>query len=296
MLFETSPRVRGLQDRLNGFMEQHVYPNESRYFQEAETLGPWKSYPVVEELKPVARAAGLWNLFLPPKYRGEGLTNAEYAPLGEIMGRSLLAPELFNCSAPDNGNMEVLMHYGTPEQQARWLTPLLEGEIRSCFAMTEPAVASSDATNVQASIERNGDEYVVNGRKWYTTGATDPRCRIAIFMGKTDPDNSDRHLQQSMILVPMDAPGVTVVRPIGVFGFYGVPDRASEVVFENVRLPASNLLLGEAAASRSHRAASDPAGYITACASSGCRNVCSSSCASGRLPESRSAGRSPTRA
>jgi acyl-CoA dehydrogenase len=245
MFFDTTPKVRDITQRLTAFMEQHVYPNERRYFEEAEKLGPWKTYPVIEELKPLARAAGLWNLFLPRVHDPAGLTNFEYAPLCEIMGRSLLGPELFNCSAPDTGNMEVLMHYGTPEQKAQWLPPLLAGEIRSCFAMTEPAVASSDATNVQASIARSGDDYVVNGRKWYTTGATDPRCRIAIFMGKTDPDNPNRHLQQSMILVPMDAPGVKVVRPIGVFGFYGVPDRASEVTFENVRVPASNLLLGE---------------------------------------------------
>jgi len=245
MFFDTTPKIRDITQRLTAFMEQHVYPNERRYFEEAEKLGPWKTYPVIEELKPLARAAGLWNLFLPRVYDPAGLTNFEYAPLCEIMGRSLLGPELFNCSAPDTGNMEVLMHYGTPEQKAQWLPPLLAGEIRSCFAMTEPAVASSDATNVQASIARSGDDYVVNGRKWYTTGATDPRCRIAIFMGKTDPDNPNRHLQQSMILVPMDAPGVKVVRPIGVFGFYGVPDRASEVIFENVRVPASNLLLGE---------------------------------------------------
>ena len=245
MFFDTTPKVRDITQRLTAFMEQHVYPNERRYFEEAEKLGPWKTYPVIEELKPLARAAGLWNLFLPRVHDPAGMTNFEYAPLCEIMGRSLLGPELFNCSAPDTGNMEVLMHYGTPEQKAQWLPPLLAGEIRSCFAMTEPAVASSDATNVQASIARSGDDYVVNGRKWYTTGATDPRCRIAIFMGKTDPDNPNRHLQQSMILVPMDTPGVKVVRSIGVFGFYGVPDRASEVTFENVRVPASNLLLGE---------------------------------------------------
>jgi acyl-CoA dehydrogenase len=188
---------------------------------------------------------GLWNLFLPHSEHGAGLTNLEYAPLCEIMGRSHLAPELFNCSAPDTGNMEVLARYGTAEQQERWLKPLLAGEIRSCFAMTEPKVASSDATNIESSIVRAGDEYIVNGHKWYTTNATDPRCKIAIFMGKSDPDNADRHRQQSMILVPLDAPGVTVVRPIAVFGFYGVPDRASEVTFEDVRVPAANILLGE---------------------------------------------------
>jgi acyl-CoA dehydrogenase len=226
-------------------MDRHVYPNEERFYKEAEELGPWKVYPVVEELKPKARSEGLWNLFLPESDHGAGLTNFEYAPLCEIMGRSHLAPELFNCSAPDTGNMEVLARYGTKEHQERWLQPLLAGEIRSCFAMTEPAVASSDATNIESSIVRDGDDYVINGRKWYTTNATDPRCKICIFMGKTDPDNADRHRQQSMVLVPMDAPGVQVLRPIPVFGFYGVPDRASEVVFKDVRVPVSNILLGE---------------------------------------------------
>jgi acyl-CoA dehydrogenase len=244
-VFDPSSKVQALQARLAAFMAEHVYPNERRYYDEAETLGPWKVYPVVEELKPKAKAAGLWNLFLPHSEHGAGLTNLEYAPLCEIMGRSHLAPELFNCSAPDTGNMEVLARYGTPEQQERWLKPLLAGEIRSCFAMTEPKVASSDATNIEASIVRDGADYVVNGHKWYTTNATDPRCRIAIFMGKSDPDNADRHRQQSMILVPMDTPGVIVVRPIAVFGFYGVPDRASEVTFENVRVPATSMLLGE---------------------------------------------------
>jgi acyl-CoA dehydrogenase len=245
MPFEPSARVRELQDRIGDFMQTHVYPNEARYFAQAEQLGPWSVLPVVEELKPLARAAGLWNLFLPDSQHGAGLSNLDYAPLCEIMGRSLLAPEVFNCAAPDTGNMEVLARYGTPEQQAQWLRPLLDGEIRSCFAMTEPAVASSDATNIESSIVRDGDHYVINGHKWYTTNATHPRCRIAIFMGKSDPAHPDRHRQQSMILVPMDSPGVRVLRPLPVFGFYGVPDRASEVVFENVRVPASNMLLGE---------------------------------------------------
>ena len=244
-MFELSPRVETLRQRVIGFMEEHVYPNERLFYEQAEKLGPWAVYPVVEELKPKARAAGLWNLFLPASDHGAGLTNLEYAPLCEVMGRSHLAPEVFNCSAPDTGNMEVLERYGTAEHKKLWLKPLLAGEIRSCFAMTEPAVASSDATNIQSSIVRDGDEYVINGHKWYTTNATDPRCKIAIFMGKTDPDNADRYRQQSMILVPMDTPGVKVIRPIAVFGFYGVPDRASEVVFENVRVPASNMLLGE---------------------------------------------------
>jgi acyl-CoA dehydrogenase len=245
MSFEPSPKVQQLQARLVAFMDEHIYPNEARHAEEAETLGPWKVHPVIEELKPKARAAGLWNLFLPASEHGAGLSNLEYAPLCEIMGRSFLAPEVFNCSAPDTGNMEVLARYGTPEHQERWLKPLLAGEIRSCFAMTEPKVASSDATNIESSIVRDGDDYVINGHKWYTTNATDPRCKIAIFMGKSDPANPNRHLQQSMILVPMDAPGVKVIRPLPVFGFYGMPDRASEVTFTNVRVPASNMLLGE---------------------------------------------------
>ena len=245
MLYQESQKVTELKHRLRSFMDHHVYPNEARFYKEAEELGAWRVFPVVEELKPKAREAGLWNLFLPESEHGAGLTNLEYAPLCEVMGRSHLAPELFNCSAPDTGNMEVLARYGTREHQERWLKPLLAGEIRSCFAMTEPAVASSDATNIESSIRRDGDDYVINGRKWYTTNATDPRCKICIFMGKTDPDNPDRHRQQSMILVPMDTPGVQVLRAIPVFGFYGVPDRASEVVFENVRVPATNMLLGE---------------------------------------------------
>jgi acyl-CoA dehydrogenase len=245
MSFEPTPKVQQFQQCLTAFMDEHIYPNEKRHLEETEALGPWQVLPLVEELKPKARDAGLWNLFLPESEHGAGLTNLEYAPLCEIMGRSLLAPEVFNCSAPDTGNMEVLARYGTPAHQERWLKPLLAGEIRSCFAMTEPDVASSDATNIQSSIVRDGDEYVVNGHKWYTTNATDPRCKIAIFMGKTDPDNVDRHKQQSMILVPMDAPGVKVVRAIPVFGFYGSPDRASEVMFTNVRVPISNMLLGE---------------------------------------------------
>lgn len=245
MSYDSSPKVQALQQRLMAFMEEHIYPNEQRHAEEAENLGPWKVHPVIEELKPKAREAGLWNLFLPHSEHGAGLTNLEYAPLCEIMGRSFLAPEVFNCSAPDTGNMEVLARYGTPEHQEHWLKPLLAGEIRSCFAMTEPEVASSDATNIESSIVRDGDHYVINGHKWYTTNATDPRCTISIFMGKTDPQNSDRHKQQSMILVPMNAPGVNVVRALPVFGFYGMPDRASEVVFKNVLVPASNILLGE---------------------------------------------------
>jgi alkylation response protein AidB-like acyl-CoA dehydrogenase len=224
-------------------MAAHVYPNERRFYQEAERLGPWAEYPVVEELKPVVREAGLWNLFLPAE--AGGLTNLEYAPLCEIMGRSHLAPEVFNCNAPDTGNMETILRYGSEAQKERWLKPLLAGEIRSAFAMTEPDVASSDATNVASSIVRDSDYYVINGRKWYTTGATHPHCKIIIFMGQTDPECPDRHRRQSMVLVPKDAPGVRVVRSLPVLGFYGVPDRASEVTFDNVRAPVENILLGE---------------------------------------------------
>ena len=245
MIPEKSARVIALEERLNAFMQEHIYPNEARFFREAEENGPFATYPVIDELKPKAREAGLWNLFLPESERGAGLTNLEYGHLCEIMGRSFLAPEVFNCNAPDTGNMEVIERYGTEEHKQRWLEPLLAGEIRSCFAMTEPAVASSDATNIEAEIRREGDEYVINAHKWYTTGGSNPATKICIFMGKTDPHNPDRHKQQSMILVPMDSPGITVIRSLPVFGWYGVPDRASEVKFENVRVPASNMLLGE---------------------------------------------------
>ena len=244
MIPEKSERVLTLEAKLLDFMQAHIYPNEPRYYRESEDIGPWGVQPVVEELKAIAKSQGLWNLFLPESGKGAGLKNVEYAPLCEIMGRSHLAPEVFNCSAPDTGNMEVLERYGTEEQKQQWLEPLLAGEIRSSFAMTEPAVASSDARNIESEIVRDGDSYVINGHKWYTTGATDPRCKIFIFMGKSDP-NADAYHQQSMILVPKDTPGVTVKRSIPVFGFYGMPDRASEVVFENVRVPASNMLLGE---------------------------------------------------
>lgn len=241
-MFEFSPRVLQTRQRLEDFMAQHVYPNERRYYRESEQLGPWGVQPVVEELKDRARTAGLWNLFYT---HDSGFNNFDYAALCEVMGRSLLAPEVFNCSAPDTGNMETIAKYGTPAQQERWLKPLLAGEIRSAFAMTEPDVASSDATNIGSRICREGGEYVIDGRKWYTTGATDPRCQIIIFMGKTNPVATDRHGQQSMVLVPKETPGVRVLRPLPVFGFYGVPDRASEVVFENVRVPVENVLLGE---------------------------------------------------
>src|SRR5579872_5284326 len=243
MHFEFSDKVKGLQQRVQAFMDEHVYPNEHKYYEQIEE-DRWRPVPVIEELKPKARAAGLWNLFLPESERGAGLTNLEYAPLCEIMGRVVMAPEIFNCSAPDTGNMEVIERYGAPEHKERWLKPLLEGEIRSCFAMTEPAVASSDATNIESSIVRHGDEYVLNGVKWWSSGAGDPRCKIAIFMGKTDP-SAPRHKQQSMLLVPMDTPGVKVRRLLTVFGYDHAPHGHGEVSFDNVRVPVSNMLLGE---------------------------------------------------
>jgi acyl-CoA dehydrogenase len=243
MDFAPSPNTIELQRRLNAFMDEHVYPNEQRFQDEVER-DRWRPSPIMEELKRKARAAELWNLFLPNDDLGAGLTNLEYAPLCEIMGRSVIAPEVFNCSAPDTGNMEVLARYGTAEQKERWLTPLLAGEIRSCFAMTEPAVASSDATNIAASIRRDGEDYVINGNKWWASGAGDPRCKLAIFMGKTDP-NAPKHKQQSMILVPMDARGVKVERLLTVFGYDHAPHGHGEIAFNNVRVPASNMLLGE---------------------------------------------------
>jgi acyl-CoA dehydrogenase len=243
MDFELSAKTKELQKRLQSFMDDHVYPNEQR-FDEGVERERWKPARIVEELKSKARDAGLWNLFLPEGEHGAGLTNLEYAPLCEIMGRSHMAPEVFNCSAPDTGNMEVLARYGTAEQKRKWLEPLLAGEIRSCFAMTEPDVASSDATNIRAAIVRDGDEYVINGRKWWTSGAGDPRCRIAIFMGKTDP-SAPTHKQQSMILVPLDTPGVRIVRMLKVFGYDHAPHGHGEIQFENVRVPKTNMLLGE---------------------------------------------------
>jgi len=243
MSFEFSEKTKELQRRLLAFMDEHIYPNEQRFNEEVEAHR-WQPTRIIEELKPKARAAGLGNLFLPDHENGAGLTNLEYAPLCEMMGRSFLAPEVFNCSAPDTGNMEVLARYGTPEQKDRWLKPLLAGEIRSCFAMTEPQVASSDATNISASIVRDGNDCVLNGRKWWSSGAGDPRCKVAIFMGKTDPA-APPYKQQSMILVPMDAPGVKIVRVLSVFGYDHAPHGHAEINFENVRVPASNLLLGE---------------------------------------------------
>ena len=243
MEFNYSQKVKNLQARLKGFMEEHIYPSEAQIQQDIDQGGPFSYSMKIEDLKQKARAEGLWNLFL-PKSHGGTLTNLEYAPLCEIMGGVTWAPEVFNCSAPDAGNMEVLVRYGTDEQKKQWLEPLLDGKIRSCFAMTEPGVASSDATNIQASIKRDGNEYVINGRKWFSSGAPDPRCKLFIFMGKTDQDNPDRHKQQSMILVPLESKGVTVIRPLPVFGFDAL-DRVSEVKFENVRVPVSNILLGE---------------------------------------------------
>ena len=243
MDFGVNSKSRDLQERLQAFMDQYIYPNEQRFHEEIER-NRWTPAPIVEELKAKARATGLWNLFLPDSDSGAGLTNLEYAPLCEIMGRSMMAPEVFNCSAPDTGNMEVLARYGTAKQKERWLKPLLAGEIRSCFAMTEPAVASSDATNIEASIARDGDEYVINGRKWWSSGGGDPRCKIAIFMGKTDR-SAPIHQQQSMVLVPMDTPGVKIERLLTVFGYDHAPHGHAEISFENVRVPASNILLGE---------------------------------------------------
>ena len=240
---ESKPNVKELKQRLVAFMEEEIYPSEALYRQQIKA-NRWTPTKIVEELKIKAREAGLWNLFLPDEEFGAGLSNLEYAPLCEIMGRSEMAPEVFNCSAPDTGNMEVLARYGTREQQERWLQPLLAGEIRSCFAMTEPAVASSDATNIQASIVRDGDEYVVNGRKWWSSGAGDPRCKVAIFMGKTDPA-APLHQQQSMILIAMDAPGVKVERLLSVFGYDHAPHGHAEVTYNNVRVPVENILLGE---------------------------------------------------
>ena len=245
MTSEVSASARTLAEKLTAFMDEHIYPNEALFRRQIAEGDRWQPAAIIEELKPTARAAGLWNLFLPESQYGAGLTNSEYAPLCEIMGRSpAFAPEVFNCSAPDTGNMEVLVRYGTEEQRKQWLEPLLAGTIRSCFAMTEPDVASSDATNIRSSIVRDGNGYVINGRKWYISGAGDPRCRIAIFMGKTNPE-ALRHQQQSMILVPLDASGVTIRRMLPVFGYDDAPHGHAEITFENVRVPTANILLGE---------------------------------------------------
>lgn len=244
MDFENSQKVKDLQEKITNFMNENVYENEDVYKKQVEEGGRWCIPEIMETLKVKAKSEGLWNLFLPDSNLGAGLTNTEYAPLCEIMGRSPIGAEVFNCSAPDTGNMEVLVRYGTEEQKKEWLTPLLSGEIRSSFAMTEPDVASSDASNIQASIERNGDYYVINARKWWTSGAMDPRCKIMIFMGKTDP-NADKYKQQSMILVPFDTPGVKVLRHLPVFGYDHAPHGHAEVEFKDVKVPASNIILGE---------------------------------------------------
>ena len=255
MNFEYSPKTQDYVRRVKAFMDRHVYPNVERFDRELNEGGNrWKVIPVLEELKPLARKEGLWNLFMPPShggvpvnhfdFDGPGLTNLEYAPLSEEMGRVGWASEVFNCSAPDTGNQEVLMRYGTAENQAKWLTPLMNGEIRSAFLMTEPAVASSDATNIETSIRRDGDHYVINGRKWWSSGVGDPRCKVAIVMGKTDP-SAPKHLQQSQILVPLDAPGIEVVRMLHVFGYDDAPHGHAEVILKDVRVPVGNLLLGE---------------------------------------------------
>ena len=253
MDFDLTERQRHWRDRVRAFMDAHVYPNRSTYKDQMAAFGSnrWQVIPIIEELKPKARAEGLWNLFLPPndahdegEYHGAGLSNLEYALCAEEMGRVMWASEVFNCSAPDTGNMEVFHRYGTPEQKAKWMKPLLDGEIRSAFLMTEPAVASSDATNIECRIVRDGDDYVINGRKWWSSGVGDPRCKIAIVMGKTDPEAA-RHAQQSQILVPLDAPGVEVVRALTVFGFDDAPHGHCEVILKDVRVPAENLLLGE---------------------------------------------------
>jgi acyl-CoA dehydrogenase len=245
MDFEYSAKTQALMAKLTAFMDAHIYPNEQRFHQEVAQGDRWQPTEIIETLKDKARAAGLWNLFLPASERGAGLTNLEYAPLCEIMGRVIWAPEVFNCSAPDTGNMEVLERYGTAEHKQQWLEPLLAGKIRSCFAMTEPEVASSDATNIACRIQRDGDHYLINGRKWWSSGANDPRCKLFILMGKTAPDNPNRHQQQSMILVPRDTPGVKILRHLPVFGYDDAPHGHAEILFDNVRVPATNLLLGE---------------------------------------------------
>jgi acyl-CoA dehydrogenase len=246
MDFEYSPRVKELQKRLNSFMDEHIYPNESKYYDHVRSDKRWEAVPIIEELKPKARAAGLWNLFLPHSKRvPEGLSNLEYAPLCEIMGRVSWSPEVFNCSAPDTGNMETIERYGTEDHKRQWLDPLLRGEIRSAFLMTEPAVASSDATNIQCRIKKEGDQYVINGTKWWSSGAGDPRCKIYILMGKTDPDNTSRHAQQSMVLVPHNTPGIKILRHLNVFGYDDAPHGHMEIELKDVKVPASNILLGE---------------------------------------------------
>jgi acyl-CoA dehydrogenase len=247
MDFEYSARTKELQKKLLAFMDEHIYPNEHKYYAHVRSDKRWEAVPVIEELKPKAKAAGLWNLFLPksPRAPGGGLSNLDYAPLCEIMGRVSWSPEVFNCSAPDTGNMETIERYGSEEQKKQWLDPLLEGKIRSAFLMTEPAVASSDATNIQMHIKRDGNDYVINGRKWWSSGAGDPRCKVYIVMGKTNPDHASRHSQQSMILVPAGTKGISILRHLPVFGYDDAPHGHMEIEFKDVRVPASNILLGE---------------------------------------------------
>ncbi len=244
-MFKFSSKSIELQQKLLSFMDEFVYPSEIKIQKEISTGDIWQPSEIIEDLKNNAKNRGLWNLFLPESEKGAGLTNLDYAPLCEIMGRSPFAPEIFNCNAPDTGNMEVFERYGSEELKEKWLKPLLNGDIRSGFAMTEPDVASSDATNIEASIERDGDHYVINGKKWWTSGAMDPRCKVLIFMGKTDPKNPDKHKQQSQIVVPMETEGIKVERYLPVFGFTDAPHGHAEVSFENVRVPKENLLLGE---------------------------------------------------
>jgi acyl-CoA dehydrogenase len=244
MNFDYTPKMQEYIDRVQTFMDKHIYPNEHRFLEEVNTGDRWQPTAIVEALKPLARAEGLWNLFLPDSPHGAGLTNLEYAPLAEIMGRVEWASEIFNCSAPDTGNMETIERYGSAAQKEQWLTPLLAGEIRSCFAMTEPAVASSDATNIESTIARDGDDYVINGRKWWSSGAGDPRCQLFIFMGKTNP-SGPTHAQQSMILIPRGTPGIDIIRPLSVFGYDDAPHGHMEIAFRDVRVPAGNILLGE---------------------------------------------------
>jgi acyl-CoA dehydrogenase len=244
MNFDYSPKTQEYRERVSAFMDKHIYPNEERFHNEVASGNRWVPVAFLEELKTAARAEGLWNLFMPDSPHGAGLTNLEYAPLAELMGRVEWASEVFNCSAPDTGNMETIERYGTDAQKEEWLKPLLDGKIRSCFAMTEPAVASSDATNIESSIVRDGEDYVINGRKWWSSGAGDPRCKLFIFMGKTAP-NGPRHAQQSMVLIPRDAPGVDVMRALTVFGYDDAPHGHMEVDFRNVRVPVTNVLLGE---------------------------------------------------
>jgi len=246
MDFNHTQKVLDLMDRLNAFMDEHIYPNEEAYREHFKTTDNlWKSPPLMDDLKEKAKNAGLWNLFLPESALGAGLTNLEYAPLAEIMGRVFFASEVFNCNAPDTGNMEVIDRYGSEAQKEQWLKPLLNGEIRSCFSMTEPRVASSDATNIESPIVLDGDEYVINGRKWWSSGAMNEACKIIIFMGKTDPENPNRHKQQSMILVPMDTKGIEIIRPLSVFGYIDQPFGHAEISFDNVRVPKDNIILGE---------------------------------------------------